>query len=187
MSGSLKHRITGDPLDKEFPGSETAYFSMGCFWGAEKLFWSMPGVRSTAVGYQGGNTANPSYEQVCGHGTGHAETVRVVYDPAVTSYEALLRVFFENHDPTQVDRQGNDVGDQYRTALWTTTPEQAATAERVRDQYAKALAARGYGPVVTTIAPAPRFWLAEGYHQQYLDRVPHGYCPVHATGVRSEV
>ena len=187
MSGSLKHRITGDPLDKEFPGSETAYFSMGCFWGAEKLFWSLPGVLSTAVGYQGGHTSNPSYEQVCGRSTGHAETVRVVHDPAVISYQTLLKVFFENHDPTQVDRQGNDVGDQYRTAIWTTTPEQAAAAEQVRDQYTKALAARGYGPVATTIAPAPRFWLAEDYHQQYLDRVPHGYCPVHATGVRCDL
>ncbi|MEL4359107.1 MULTISPECIES: peptide-methionine (S)-S-oxide reductase MsrA [unclassified Luteococcus] len=178
----LFHRIFGDPLDRSFPGSQTAYFAMGCFWGAEKLFWQLDGVLSTAVGYQGGHLANPSYEQTCTGTTGHAETVRVVFDPSVISYQDLVRVFFENHDPTQGDRQGNDVGSQYRSALFTVDEEQRAVAERIRDAFQQNLTRAGYGRITTSIQPAPDFWLAEDYHQQYLDRVPNGYCPVHATG-----
>lgn len=179
----LFHRIFGDPLDRDFPGSRTAYFAMGCFWGAEKLFWQHDGVLSTAVGYMGGQLANPSYEQTCTGRTGHAETVRVVFDPSVVGYEELLRVFFENHDPTQGDRQGNDVGSQYRSALFTVDDEQADTAARMRATFQTSLSAAGYGSITTTIEPAGQFWMAEEFHQQYLERVPHGYCPVHATGV----
>lgn len=179
----LFHRVFGDPLDRDFPGSQTAYLAMGCFWGAEKLFWQLDGVLSTAAGYMGGSVANPSYEQTCTGTTGHAETVRVVFDPAVVSYQDLLAVFFENHDPTQGDRQGNDVGSQYRSAIFTTSDEQREVAEQVRDAFQPKLSAAGYGPITTTVEPAPQWWWAEDYHQQYLDRVPHGYCPVHATGV----
>lgn len=177
------HRVTGDPLDRDFPGSETAYLALGCFWGAEKLFWQLDGVLSTAAGYMGGTTRNPTYEEVCTGLTGHAETVRVVFDPSVVTYEQLLRVFFENHDPTQGDRQGNDVGSQYRSAIFTVDDEQAAVAARVRDAYAPRLAAAGYGPVTTTITPAGDFFPAEAHHQQYLEANPNGYCPAHATGV----
>ncbi len=183
LEGRVFHRVFGDPLDRDFPGAETAYLALGCFWGAEKLYWSQPGVLSTAVGYQGGVTPNPTYEEVCTGRTGHAETVRVVFDPSRTSYEALLRAFFENHDPTQGDRQGNDVGSQYRSAVYTTSEEQARIAAKVREEFAQAFADAGYPPITTTIAPAGPFYLAEAYHQQYLDRVPNGYCPVHSTGV----
>lgn len=178
------HRITGDRLDKEFPGSQTAYFAAGCFWGVEKLFWQQDGVLSTAAGYLGGGTPNPTYEEVCSGRTGHAETVRVVFDPAVTSYEQLVRVFFENHDPTQLDRQGNDIGTQYRSALFTTTADQARIATQERDAYQQDLSTAGYGQVATSIEPAGQWYFAEDYHQQYLDANPHGYCPVHATGIR---
>ncbi|SER71803.1 peptide-methionine (S)-S-oxide reductase [Propionibacterium cyclohexanicum] len=178
------HRVTGDPLDKAFPGSQTAYFAAGCFWGVEKLFWRQPGVLSTAAGYMGGTTPNPSYEEVCTGRTGHAETVRVVFDPSTTTYAALVRVFFENHDPTQANRQGNDVGTQYRSALFTTSEEQMAIAVRERDAYASNLGAAGYGAPVTSIEPAPTWYFAEDYHQQYLEANPNGYCPVHATGVK---
>lgn len=177
------HRVFGDPLDRDFPGAEVAYVAMGCFWGAEKLFWNTPGVLSTAVGYMGGTTRNPSYEETCTGLTGHAETVRVVFDPARTNYEDLLAVFWENHDPTQGDRQGNDVGSQYRSAIFTTSDEQAATARASRDAFQQGLSRAGYGTVTTTIEPAPEWYRAEDYHQQYLEANPHGYCPVHATGV----
>ena len=165
-------------------GTEVAYFGMGCFWGAERLFWRLgDGIHVTAVGYQGGETPNPTYEEVCTGGTGHTEVVMVAYDPARISYEALLKAFWENHDPTQGMRQGNDVGTQYRSAIYTTTPEQAEAAERSKTAYDAALKARGLDPVTTEIHPAPAFFFAEDYHQQYLDRVPHGYCNLAGTGV----
>lgn len=178
------HRIFGDPLDRDFPDAETAYFAAGCFWGVEKLFWNQPGVLSTASGYQGGSTPNPTYQEVCGGRTGHTETVRVVFDPTKTSYQQLLRVLFENHDPTQGDRQGNDVGSQYRSAIFTTSDAQADAAHTVRDAFQTQLTAAGYGPITTEIEPAGPFYPAEAYHQQYLDANPNGYCPVHATGVK---
>lgn len=177
------HRVTGDPLDRAFPGSQTTYFAAGCFWGVEKLFWQQPGVLSTAAGYMGGFTPNPSYEEVCTGRTGHAETVRVVFDPTRTSFDALVRVFFENHDPTQLNRQGNDVGTQYRSEIFTTDEEQARIAARARESYQRDLSAAGYGQLVTGIEPAAAWYFAEDYHQQYLDANPHGYCPVHATGI----
>ena len=178
------HRIFGDPLDREFPNAEVAYLAAGCFWGVEKLFWQQPGVLSTAAGYTGGGTPNPSYKEVCSGLTGHAETVRIVFDPATTSFERLLAVFFENHDPTQGDRQGNDVGAQYRSAIYVTSEAQRATAERLRDQFQRDLAAAGYGAITTAVEDAGAWYFAEAYHQQYLDANPRGYCPVHATGVR---
>jgi len=156
---------------------------MGCFWGAEKKFWQKKGVLSTAVGYAGGLTPNPTYREVCTGQTGHAETVRVIYDPAQVSYEQLLKVFWENHDPTQGMRQGNDVGTQYRSAIYYFDDEQRRAAEASRDAYQKQLSEAGYGEVRTEIAPAPPFYFAEDYHQQYLEKVPNGYCPNHATGV----
>ncbi|GAB3995758.1 hypothetical protein GCM10029992_13870 [Glycomyces albus] len=149
---------------------------MGCFWGAERLFWQTSGVWTTSVGYMGGNTENPTYEQVCTGLTGHAEAVRVVYDPEQVSYEQLLKVFFENHDPTQGMRQGNDIGSQYRSAIFTTTPEQAETAEAVKRAFEPAVKASGLGPITTSIQAAGPYWLAEGYHQQYLFHNPNGYC-----------
>jgi peptide-methionine (S)-S-oxide reductase len=181
---SRLHRVLGTPLNAEPEGDEVAYLALGCFWGAEKLFWQLPGVYVTAAGYAGGAVQNPTYEQVCTGGTGHAETVKVVYDPAKVSYEDLLKVFFENHDPTQGMRQGNDVGVQYRSAIFTTTDEQQAAAIAARDTMQTALTAAGFGPITTEITPAREFFFAEGYHQQYLDANPGGYCPVHATGVR---
>ncbi len=178
------HRIFGDRLDREFPGSQTAYFAMGCFWGAEKLFWNTPGVLSTAVGYMGGFTPNPTYREACSGMTGHAEAVRVVFAPSQVSYADLRRVFFENHDPTQGDRQGNDIGSQYRSAIYTVDPEQQQIADEVRDQYQAALSQAGYGTVTTQIVPAGPWYYAEDYHQQYLDANPNGYCPIHATGVK---
>lgn len=177
------HEIFGDPVTRIPEGSAVAYFALGCFWGAEKLFWQLGGVTSTAVGYLGGNRANPTYEEVCTGRTGHAEAVRVCYDPTRVSYAELLRVFFENHDPTQGDRQGNDVGSQYRSAIWTTTDDQVAAAHAARDAFQAALTDAGYGRITTTIEPAGEFFFAENYHQQYLAKNPLGYCPVHATGV----
>ena len=166
------------------PGTELAYFGMGCFWGAERMFWRLgPGIHVTAVGYQGGQTPNPTYEEVCSGGTGHTEVVMVAYDPTVISYEALLKAFWENHDPTQGMRQGNDVGTQYRSAIYTTSPAQRDAAERSKTAYGQALAGQGLGPVTTEIRDAPEFFFAEDYHQQYLDRVPHGYCNLAGTGV----
>ena len=178
------HRVLGTPLNAVPEGDEVAYFALGCFWGAEKLFWQLPGVYVTAVGYAGGSVPNPTYEQVCTGGTSHAETVRVVYDPAKTSYDDLLAVFFENHDPTQGMRQGNDRGTQYRSAIYTTDDAQQFAAIAARDTMQTSLTTAGYGPITTEIAPAGEFFLAEGYHQQYLDANPNGYCPVHATGVK---
>ena len=183
LSEPTFHEIFGIPVQQVPANSEVAYLALGCFWGAEKLYWQLPGVTNTAVGYAGGFTPNPSYEEVCSARTGHTEIVKVSYDPAKVSYEELLRAFFENHDPTQGMRQGNDVGTQYRSAIYTTTPEQAETAARVRAEYQTAFNRAGYGEITTEIKPVPEFFYAEDYHQQYLDKNPFGYCPVHATGV----
>jgi peptide-methionine (S)-S-oxide reductase len=180
-----RHAVHGTPLQPPFPaGLEQAVFGLGCFWGAERKFWQTPGVYTTAVGYAGGFTKNPTYEEVCSGRTGHAEVVLVVFDPAKLSYEALLKVFWENHDPTQGMRQGNDVGTQYRSAIFTATPAQREAAERTRERYNAALAASGFKPITTEIAGAPPFYYAEDYHQQYLAKNPHGYCGIGGTGVR---
>lgn len=184
LSMPFIHRITAEPLDREFPGSETAYLAAGCFWGVEKLYWGLDGVLSTAVGYMGGSTPNPTYEEVCTGRTGHAETVRVVFDPAVVSYADLVRVLLENHDPTQLNRQGADVGTQYRSALFVTSPQQEATATALCTDFQASLTQAGYGRLVTQIVPAGDWYYAEDYHQQYLAANPGGYCPVHATDVR---
>jgi len=182
------HFVNGRPLKPPFPqGLETAVFAMGCFWGAERIFWRLPGVYSTAVGYAGGFTPNPTYEEVCTGRTGHAEVVLVVFDPKVVSYEELLRAFWENHDPTQGMRQGNDVGTQYRSAIYATSPAQLAAAKASRDAYEGALRAAGHGAVTTEIREAPDFYYAEDYHQQYLAKNPNGYCPDHSTGVSCPV
>jgi peptide-methionine (S)-S-oxide reductase len=178
------HEVLGTPLKPPFPeGIETAYFALGCFWGAERLFWELDGVYSTAVGYQEGTTPNPTYEEVCSGRTGHAEAVMVAYDPARVSYEDLLKVFFEEHDPTQGMRQGNDVGTQYRSGIYFVNDAQKETAERVRDAYDADLRAAGKDPVTTDIEPAGPFYYAEDYHQQYLHKVPNGYCGLKGTGV----
>ena len=178
-----RHSVFGSKLDDPFPGMEAAYFGLGCFWGAERLFWRLPGVVSTAAGYQGGLTPNPTYEEVCSGLTGHTEVVRVVFDPAKTSYAKLLKAFWEAHDPTQGMRQGNDLGTQYRSAVYTTTPAQAEAAEASRTEYQKGLQAAGLGAVTTEVRPAPPFYFAEPYHQQYLDANPSGYCGLKGTGV----
>ena len=181
------HAVNGARLAPPYPeGSEIAEFALGCFWGEEKLFWQQPGVIVTAVGYQGGVTPNPTYEEVCTGKTGHAEAVRVVFDPSRISYEQLLKLFWEAHDPTQGMRQGNDRGTQYRSAIFTHGEAQAATAAASRDMFQAELSKAGYGQITTEILPAPSFYFAEEYHQQYLDKVPNGYCPVHATGVKLE-
>jgi peptide-methionine (S)-S-oxide reductase len=182
------HQVSGHRIVPPFPaGLATAVFGMGCFWGAERLFWRLPGVYSTAVGYAGGYTPNPTYEEVCSGLTGHAEVVLVVYDPAQVSYQALLRTFWEGHDPTQGMRQGNDVGTQYRSAIYYADEAQRAAAQRSREEYAKRLAEAGYGDVTTEIAPAGDFYYAEDYHQQYLHRFPNGYCGLGGTGVACPV
>lgn len=179
-----EHFVNGAALKGPHPeGSETIYVGMGCFWGAERLFWTLPGVVVTAVGYQGGHTPNPTYEEVCSGQTGHTEIVKIVYDPAVIDLETLLARFWEEHDPTQGMRQGNDTGTQYRSAIYTTTPAQAEIVARSRAAYGEALAARGLGPVTTEIAPAGPFYYAETYHQQYLAKNPNGYCGLAGTGV----
>ena len=179
------HYVNGHPLQGPWPdGFETAVFGLGCFWGAEKLFWETPGVYSTAVGYAGGYTPNPSYEEVCSGRTGHSEVVLVVFDPAVVTYEQLLAEFWEDHDPTQGMRQGNDVGSQYRSVVYTQGAEQAATAERTKVAFGASLQDAGYGDITTEIAPLGDFFYAEPYHQQYLAKNPAGYCPIHATGVK---
>ena len=179
-----RHFVFGTPLDGPFAaGTERAVFGMGCFWGAERYFYRTEGVVSTAVGYAGGFTPNPTYEEVCSGRTGHTEVVRVIFDPARISYEALLRVFWESHDPTQGMRQGNDVGTQYRSAIYTFGDAQARTARASRDRYAAALRARGHGDISTEIAPAGEFYFAEEYHQQYLAKNPGGYCGHGGTGV----
>ena len=178
------HFVNGAALKGPYPeGSEVADFAFGCFWGAEKDFWQVPGVIVTAVGYQGGLTPNPTYKEVCSGRTGQAEAVRVVFDPKVVSYDDLLRIFWEDHDPTQGFRQGNDAGTQYRSAIYTHTDAQRAAAEASRDMYQAELTKAGYGAITTEIRPAPEFYFAEDYHQQYLAKNPDGYCPVHATGV----
>ncbi|MCN9243883.1 peptide-methionine (S)-S-oxide reductase MsrA [Streptomyces sp. RY43-2] len=184
-----RHTVLGTPLLGPYPeGLEIADFGMGCFWGAERKFWQLPtGIHTTLVGYQGGFTQNPTYEEVCSGLTGHAETVRVVYDPREISYARLLQVFWESHDPTQGFRQGGDVGTQYRSAVYTHTPDQAATAEASREAYQKVLTAAGYGRITTEVLPAEgrTFYPAEGYHQQYLSdsKNPDGYCGLGGTGV----
>jgi peptide-methionine (S)-S-oxide reductase len=184
MPVPARHAVLGAPIRPPYPaGTEIAEFGMGCFWGAEKLFWLMPGVVSTAVGYSGGGTPNPTYEEVCTGHTGHIETVRVVFDPARITYGDLLRLFWEEHDPTQGMRQGNDRGTQYRSAIYTTDDAQQFAAVAARDRMQASLTAAGFGPITTEITPAGDFFFAEGYHQQYLDANPNGYCPVHATGV----
>jgi peptide-methionine (S)-S-oxide reductase len=183
-----RHHVNGAPLRGPWPdGTKTAIFGMGCFWGAEKDFWQTPGVVSTAVGYAGGFTPNATYGEVCSGGTGHAEVVLVAYDPAKVSYEQLLKVFWEHHDPTQGMRQGNDMGTQYRSAIYATDQEQLATAKASRDIYQERLSAGGYGDITTEIAPAPEFFYAEDYHQQYLAKNPNGYCPDLGTGVACPV
>ena len=183
-----RHEVLGTPLRPPFPeGFEQLVVGMGCFWGAERVFWKAPGVYTTAVGYAGGITKNPTYEEVCSGRTNHTEAVLVVFDPAVTSYEELLRLFWENHDPTQGMRQGNDAGSQYRSAIYWTTDEQRAAAEASRDAYQHELGAAGYGEITTEIAEAGPFYYAEPYHQQYLQKVPNGYCGLGGTGVACPV
>jgi peptide-methionine (S)-S-oxide reductase len=179
-----RHTVLGTPLSPPFPeGYERAVFGMGCFWGAERKFWELDGVYTTAVGYAGGVTRNPSYREVCSGRTGHAEVVLVVYDPKRVSYADLLRAFWENHDPTQGMRQGNDEGTQYRSAIYATTPAQREAAEASRDEYQRALAKGGHGRITTEIAAEPPFYYAEDYHQQYLAKNPGGYCGIGGTGV----
>jgi peptide-methionine (S)-S-oxide reductase len=183
-----RHAVNGTPLVPPFPaGMEQAIFALGCFWGAERKFWQAPGVYSTAVGYAGGHTKNPTYEEVCSGRTGHAEVVLVVFDPAKTSYDALLQRFWESHDPTQGMRQGNDVGTQYRSAIYATSDAQREAAERTRAAYGAELARHGFRPVTTEIADAPPFYYAEDYHQQYLAKNPNGYCGIGGTGISCTV
>jgi peptide-methionine (S)-S-oxide reductase len=178
------HLLTGLPLKGPYgEGLEVAYLAMGCFWGVERVFWQLPGVALTAVGYGAGLTPNPTYEEVCSGRTGHTEVVKVVFDPAVISYEALLKTFWENHDPTQGMRQGNDVGTQYRSGVYPVSEAQAQIAEASRAAYQAALSARGLGRITTEILPAPEFFYAEDYHQQYLAKNPNGYCGISGTGV----
>jgi len=188
MPVAKRHTVTGAAMEAPFPaGTEVAVFGLGCFWGAERKFWQTKGVVSTMVGYAGGSTKNPTYKEVCSGKTGHTEVVQVVFDPAVVSYDALLKVFWENHDPTQGMRQGNDVGTQYRSAIYATTPAQKQTAERSRDAFQSALRTAGLGTITTEIADAPPFYYAEDYHQQYLDKNPDGYCGLAGTGVSCPV
>ncbi len=190
MDVPARHEVLGGPLQPPYPkGSQVAEFALGCFWGAEKKFWQAPGVLSTAVGYEGGFTPNPSYEEVCSGRTGHAEAVRVVFDPAKISYPELLAIFWESHDPTQGLRQGNDIGSQYRSAIFYKSPEQEAEARESLAAYQKRLSEAGYGEITTEVSPAPEFYFAEGYHQQYLsgNKNPYGYCPDHGTGVSCPV
>ena len=183
-----RHYVNGHALEPPFPaGLEQAVFGMGCFWGAERKFWEAPGVYTTAVGYAGGYTPNPTYREVCSGMTGHTEVVLVVFDPKVTSYDQMLRIFWENHDPTQGMRQGNDVGTQYRSAVYTYSPEQRRAAEASRDGFDRRLQEAGYGRITTDIADAPPFFYAEDYHQQYLARNPGGYCGLGGTGVSCPV
>jgi len=182
---AARHFVNGRPLKGPYPeGLETVQFGMGCFWGAERKFWQLgDGIYVTAVGYSGGHTPNPTYQETCSGQTGHAETVLVVYDPTKISFEALLKCFWESHDPTQGMRQGNDVGTQYRSTLYWSTPAQKEAAEASKKSFEAALKAKGYGPITTEFAPAPVFYFAEDYHQQYLAKNPHGYCGLGGTGV----
>jgi peptide-methionine (S)-S-oxide reductase len=183
-----RHFVNGQPLHPPFPeGSEQAVFGMGCFWGAERKFWEADGVITTAVGYAGGSTDDPTYHEVCSGRTGHAEVVLVVFDPARITYEQLLKIFWENHDPTQGNRQGNDVGTQYRSTIYTHSDAQLDAAKRSRDAYQKVLADAGYREITTEIREAPAFFYAEDYHQQYLAKNPGGYCGIGGTGVSCPV
>jgi peptide-methionine (S)-S-oxide reductase len=184
MPVAAKHAVLGNPIAPPFPdGLERALFGMGCFWGAERKFWQAPGVYTTAVGYAAGFTPNPSYEEVCSGRTGHNEVVLAVFDPRATSYAAMLRIFWESHDPTQGMRQGNDVGTQYRSGIYVHSAAQRAAAEASREAYQKRLREAGHGEITTEIAEAPEFYYAEDYHQQYLAKNPHGYCGLGGTGV----
>ena len=184
MPVPARHDVLGTPLEGPFPDHlQTAVFGLGCFWGAERKFWQLPGVYTTAVGYAGGYTKHPTYQEVCSGRTGHTEVVLVVFDPAVVSYDDLLKVFWENHDPTQGMRQGNDVGTQYRSAIYVTSDEQRRAAEASRDRYQADLRRHGFSPITTEIRDNPPFYYAEGYHQQYLAKNPNGYCGIGGTGV----
>jgi peptide-methionine (S)-S-oxide reductase len=184
MRVPASHYVNGNPLEEPFPaGLQRALFGMGCFWGAERKFWQLPGVYSTAVGYAAGHTPNPSYREVCSGMTGHSEVVLVVFDPQKVSYDELLRVFWENHDPTQGMRQGNDVGTQYRSGIYFYDDDQRQAAERSRDAFQVELTRSGYGAITTEILPAAEFFYAEDYHQQYLAKNPGGYCGIGGTGV----
>ena len=187
MPVAARHVALGTPMEPPFPGMEMALFGMGCFWGAERKLWNTPGVFTTAVGYAGGYTPNPTYRELCSERTGHAEVVRVVFDPRLVSYEAVLKVFWENHDPTQGMRQGNDVGTPYRSAIYYYTATQQQAAEVSRAAYQELLSAADYGPITTEILPAPEFYYAEDYHQQYLAKNPAGYCGLGGTGVSCPV
>ena len=182
------HAVLGTPLEPPFPdGIEVAHFALGCFWGAERLFWELDGVYTTAVGYMNGTTPNPTYEEVCTGRTGHAEAVLVAFDPRQISYADLLKVFFEEHDPTQGMRQGNDVGTQYRSGAYFANDAQRATAEMAREAYDASLRAAGHEPITTEVEPAGPFYYAEDYHQQYLHKVPNGYCGLAGTGVSCRI
>lgn len=183
MPVPASHFVTGQPLDAPFDGFGRIMCAMGCFWGAERKFWEAPGVISTSVGYVNGSTPNPTYEEVCSGRTGHTEALVAIFDPAVTSYEAMLRVFWENHDPTQGMRQGNDVGTQYRSGLYYYDEEQKELALRSRDAFQAKLRAAGFGEITTEIAAAPEYYFAEDYHQQYLAKNPNGYCGLGGTGI----
>jgi len=188
MAVPAKHFVNGHPLKAPFPaGLQQAVFGMGCFWGAERLFWQRPGVYSTAVGYAGGETNNPTYEEVCSGMTNHAEVVLVVFDPKVVSYDELLKAFWEGHDPTQGMRQGNDAGTQYRSTIYAYGDEQLKAAQRSKEMFQQALTKKGFGTITTEILPAPQFYYAEDYHQQYLGKNPGGYCGLGGTGVSCPV
>jgi peptide-methionine (S)-S-oxide reductase len=188
FSVPASHAVLGNPIEGPYPAHlEVAVFGMGCFWGAERIFWQLPGVWSTAVGYAGGVTPNPTYEEACSGRTGHAEVVQVVFDPEQVSYRELLRVFWEGHDPTQGFRQGNDVGTQYRSAIYPTTDEQLADARATRDAFGPVLRQNGFGDITTEIVALDVFWFAEDYHQQYLHKVPNGYCGIGGTGLSCPV
>jgi peptide-methionine (S)-S-oxide reductase len=189
IATASRHHVNGRALKGPYPeGLETAVFGLGCFWGAERKFWELgDGIHVTAVGYAGGQTPNPSYEEVCSGRTGHNEVVLVVYDPKKISYEQLLKTFWESHDPTQGMRQGNDVGTQYRSGIYTTTPAQRAAAEASRQTYEESLRAKGYAGITTEITDAPEFYFAEDYHQQYLAKNPGGYCGLGGTGVACQI
>ncbi|HET7694590.1 MAG TPA: peptide-methionine (S)-S-oxide reductase MsrA [Vicinamibacterales bacterium] len=183
-----RHHVLNATIEGPYPeGTEKALFGLGCFWGAEKKFWQLPGVYSTAVGYAAGFTRNPTYREVCTGMTGHNEVVQVVFDPRNVSYDELLKVFWENHDPTQGMRQGNDVGTQYRSGVYYFDEAQRTAAERSRDEYQRALTRAGFGAITTEILPAPEFYFAEDYHQQYLSKNPDGYCGIGGTGVACQV
>ncbi len=188
MPVPAQHHVSGAPLEPPFPsGAERALFGLGCFWGAEKMFWQLPGVYTTAVGYAAGHTPNPTYREVCGGMTGHSEVVLVVFDPRRISYADLLKVFWESHNPTQGMRQGNDLGTQYRSGIYYYGDAQREAAERSRDAYQRELAAAGFGAITTEILPAPEFYYAEDYHQQYLSKNPGGYCGLGGTGIACPV